>query len=315
MEHEYRNFVVMDLYHNFLTGFDQPPLVLPWVRLHILNLSSNMLQGSLPTLPLSTIVYNVSDNKLDGEISQLICNLSSLYALDLSYNYFSGIIPQCLGSSTDSLSILNLRNNNLSGPIPQIYERGSKLKIVDLSQNQIARDGAKIFGELFHGAIRQPESSFAFPKLHIIDLSHNSFTGELPSNYFQTWGAMKVVDNNQSYLQARKELTKFGWQVNYSYSMTVTNKGVQIIYLKILNIFTVIDLSSNQFEGKVSESIGILKGLHVLNLSDNNLIGQIPSSLGNLTELESLDLSQNKLSGEIPQQLIPLTFLAIFNVS
>ncbi|XP_059654745.1 putative receptor like protein 25 [Cornus florida] len=78
---------------------------------------------------------------------------------------------------------------------------------------------------------------------------------------------------------------------------------------------TAIDLSSNQFEGEISESIGILEGLYMVNLSNNNLIGHIPSSFANLTQLESLDLSQNKLSGKIPLQLTQLTFLEIFNVA
>ena len=38
----------LDLSGNFLTGFDQPPVVLPWSRLKSLNLdSTNMLQGPL----------------------------------------------------------------------------------------------------------------------------------------------------------------------------------------------------------------------------------------------------------------------------
>ncbi|XP_059661236.1 receptor-like protein 7 [Cornus florida] len=354
-----QTLLFMDLSHNNLTGFHQPPLVLPWVKLILLSLAFNMLQGSLPTPPLSTIYYNVSGNNLIGEISQVICNMSSLYALDLSYNYLSGNIPQCLGSSTDSLSILDLGNNNLRGSIPQIYKRGSKLKMIDLSQNQldgmvprslvncpfleILNLGENQINDIFpfwleslyelkvlilhfnrfHGAIRQPYSSFAFPKLRIIDLSHNGFTGEFPSNYFLTWRAMKLIDGNQSYLKASKESTKLVWlanysyivTVNYTYSITLTNKGVQTLFSKILNTFTVIDLSSNQFEGKISELVGNLKGIHVLNLSNNNLIGHIPSSLGNLSELEALDLSQNKLSGEIPQQLTQLTFLELFNVS
>ncbi|RVW37411.1 Leucine-rich repeat receptor-like tyrosine-protein kinase PXC3 [Vitis vinifera] len=44
----------IDLSHNFLTGFDQNhPVVLPWSRLRILDLSYNMLQGFLPIPPQS----------------------------------------------------------------------------------------------------------------------------------------------------------------------------------------------------------------------------------------------------------------------
>ncbi|GAB4841214.1 hypothetical protein Ancab_039678 [Ancistrocladus abbreviatus] len=86
-------------------------------------------------------------------------------------------------------------------------------------------------------------------------------------------------------------------------------------YGAILNIFTSIDLSNNEFVGKIPVSIGSLVGLQALNLSTNNLTGSMPQSLANLSNLESLDLSCNLLSGEIPQQLTKLTFLEIFNVS
>ena len=100
-----------------------------------------------------------------------------------------------------------------------------------------------------------------------------------------------------------------------SYSMEMTNKGIKTLYEKIQDHLIAIDLSSNKFEGEISEVIGNLKGLHLLNISINILTGPISSSLGSLTELESLDLSQNGLSGEIPQQLLQLTFLAFFNAS
>lgn len=97
--------------------------------------------------------------------------------------------------------------------------------------------------------------------------------------------------------------------------MMVTNKGVDMIYEKVLEIFTALDFSSNRFVGDISKSIGNLKGLHLLNLSNNILTGCIPPTLGDLAVLESLDLSQNKLSREISQQLTQLTSLEFFNVS
>ena len=45
------------LSQNHLTGFDQLPAILPRSRLQILDLSSNMLQGSLPVPPPSTYMY------------------------------------------------------------------------------------------------------------------------------------------------------------------------------------------------------------------------------------------------------------------
>lgn len=58
-------------------------------------------------------------------------------------------------------------------------------------------------------------------------------------------------------------------------------------------------------EGKIPESIGLLRKLKVVNLSNNLLLGNVPSSVfGNLSELVVLDLSQNSyLVSEIPSDV------------
>ena len=99
---------LMDLAHNFLTGFEQPMVVLPWVSLIYLELSSNMLQGSLPVPPSSISTYFVENNRFTGKIPPLLCNLSLLHMLDLSNNTLSGMIPECLSNLSNSLSVLNL---------------------------------------------------------------------------------------------------------------------------------------------------------------------------------------------------------------
>ncbi|XP_042478553.1 receptor-like protein 33 [Macadamia integrifolia] len=101
----------------------------------------------------------------------------------------------------------------------------------------------------------------------------------------------------------------------YRDSVTIMNKGLEMELVRILTIYTALDLSNNRFQGEIPKVIGELTSLVVLNMSQNDLVGQIPSSMGNMAELESLDLSQNKLSGQIPRQLANLTFLAFLNLS
>ncbi|XP_030967032.1 receptor-like protein 7 [Quercus lobata] len=362
----------LDLSFNYLTGFESfnhTSLILPWASLLILDLNSNKLNGSLPIPPPSIVEYSAKSNTLTGQISPLFCNLSSIEVLDLSHNNLSGMLPHCLDNLSKFLLVLSLRNNDFHGILPTAYMEGSTLKVMDVSYNQLEGQIPRslsnctmleilllsnnqfkdIFpswlGKLpslkvlslrsngFHSSIGKPKSNFEFPKLHIIDLSYNKFTGNLPSEYFQCWNSMKVVnltdskvDNlltymvtraNPIYLIAVTIITSqdFVWFDYYSFSLELTSKGIETVYEKIQGTLIVVDLSNNRFEGEISEVIGNLKGLHLLNLSNNCLIGHIPSSLGNLTELESLDFSQNNLSGEIPQQLLHLTFLAFFNVS
>jgi Leucine-rich repeat (LRR) protein len=223
----------INLSDNFLVGFEQSPMVLPWSKLSSLDLSNNTLQGSLPIPPPSTRIYRVQRNFIREMSPLLICNLSSLEVLDLSYNNLSGMLPPCLGNFSSPLSVLQLQSNNFHGTIPKTWSKGSSLKMIDLSENQLQgqlpRSMANCtmleylhvgnnqindtfpfwLGNLsqlkvlvlrynaFHGAIKSPEINYTFPGLHIIDLSQNSFSGNLPAEYFLHWNAMKVVGANQ----------------------------------------------------------------------------------------------------------------------
>ncbi|KAM4077565.1 hypothetical protein ACJW30_12G147700 [Castanea mollissima] len=291
----------LDLSHNFLTGFDQSPLVLPWYTLEILKIDSNRIQGSLPVPPLSTVSYIISNNSLTGEIPPLICNRTLLQVLDLSKNNLSGQIPECMGSLSNSLSILNLGSNNFHGTIPRTWTLGCKLRMINLGQNKlkglIPRSMSKCaMLEILDLGHNQINDTFPFwlgtlPELKILILRYNKFHGAIESPYFKsTFPKLRIID--------------------LSYMVLLTSE-----YAKIIQVFALLDFSGNKFEGEVPESIATLKGLIALDLSNNFLSGHIPSAMGNLTQLESLDLSLNKLSGEIPQQLAQLTFLSFINVS
>ena len=342
--------------HNFLTGFDQHLVNFPWPQLKVLDLSSNKLQPFPPILPRSTLIYSVANNMLKGEISPFICNPSSLYTLDLSNNKFRGVLPACLSNFKNSLSVLNPRGNNFRGMIPQLCTKGSRMKMIDLSENEftgilprslsnctmleILNVGSNHFNDVFpswletlpelrililrhngfYGLVGYPTGTFSAPKLHILDLSANNFTGKLPFEYFRSLKSMRKVDaNNFTPMQAFKIFRFGGFLLRefYPYSIKIINKGNELVYPKIMEIFSAIDLSSNKFNGNIPEFIGNFEGfqLRMFNLSNNNLTSHIPSSLGNLTTLESLDLSQNKLSGQIPEQLKQLTFLKSFDIS
>ncbi|KAM7491919.1 hypothetical protein LguiA_034840 [Lonicera macranthoides] len=296
-----------------------------WSYIGILDLRSNFLQGSLPSS---------------------ICNLNTLEVLALSNNSFNGAIPQCLGNFSDRLAILDLRGNRFSGAIPTIFEgkrlrnlnlhdnqlqgtlprtlaKCSELEVFDVGNNQINDtfpQWLEILPNLevlvlrynrFYGSVDTNSSTeIPFAKLRIIDLSHNEFTGLLPSKYFRSFHAMADVGENemdQQYMQTTYE--------DYFYYINVVIKYQETELMRILTVFIAIDMSDNKFEGEISSFIGNLNSLRALNLSHNNLVGRIPSVFGNLSVLESLDLSSNQLTGEIPQQLTGINFLAVLNLS
>ncbi|XP_048131595.1 receptor-like protein 7 [Rhodamnia argentea] len=303
----------LDLSHNFLTGFVDNRINLLLPNLTYLDISSNSLKTGLPTPPPSVSYYNISNNILFGDI-QSICRAKSLVILDLSINSPNGTIPSCL-KNIHSLAVLNLGKNKLDGSIPQAYPKGCALTLIDLLSELTNLKVIILKSNNFHGPIKPPQSQFNFSNLHVMDLSDNSFNGELPSKLLQSFHAMKVVaaQDRLEYMSTTEEFSRFIMPLDYG--MKLTDKGTEREYSKVPYALMGIDLSNNKFEGCILDPIGDLKSLLMLNLSNNVLTGPIPPSLANLTKLESLDLSRNKLSGEIPPQLAQLTFLAYFNVS
>ncbi|XVE52838.1 hypothetical protein DITRI_Ditri02bG0156400 [Diplodiscus trichospermus] len=337
-----KSLINLDLSNNRIHGQISQ---FPWEDMEFLDLHSNFIQGDLPKLPRKIRFLSVSNNNLTGQISD-ICNLKFLEILDLSRNNFSGIIPRCIGSFSQSLSLLNLKMNKFHRNIPSTFAKGCALKNLDLNSNHLegpltgsisnCRDlevldlgNNKINGTFprwievlpelqvlvlrsnkFHGSIGISKNPWSLQRLRIMDLSNNNFSGPLPTSYIRNFrGMMKLDEGKAVHYMGERSYSSYG------YSVALVIKGFEIELVKILTIFTSIDLSNNNFEGEIPKTFGELTSLRGLNLSHNNLVGHIPVSLRNLTQLEWLDLSRNKLGGQIPSELVDLTFLSFFDVS
>ncbi|KAI4370796.1 hypothetical protein MLD38_019106 [Melastoma candidum] len=310
-----------------------------------IDISSNSFNGTLPLPPLGIYYFMASDNRFIGNISSQICSASDLIALDLSNNSLTGTLPECLINLQASLSVLNIRMNDIGGVIPEIFGPGNIMRTLDLSQNRfegslphslenckmlevLDLSGNSIEGSFpnwldtlpelkvlilrsnkFHGTVNSSGGLNPFSKLRILDLSNNDFSGFLPRDYIMNLKAMLNGKRETSYL----EQMRMGQ--TYRDSVTVRMKGLDVELVRILLIFTSLDLSMNNFQGPIPVELGYLKSLKGLNLSSNGLTGNIPSSLGDLNNLEWLDLSVNKLDGTIPKQLLDLTSLSYLNLS
>ncbi|KAM6579421.1 hypothetical protein CsatA_003195 [Cannabis sativa] len=336
------SLLVLDLSHNSLTQIDQ----IPWKTLQFIDLRFNQLQGYLPILPPHTSFFSISNNLFVGEISPVICDLSSLDVLDFSNNNLSGNIPSCLGNSS-SLRVLDLRKNKFQGIIPLAFAKGNSLRALNLNENQLEGSlpnsllnckelelldigNNKINGSFpwwleslpklqvltlrnnrFQGPIGNPKIRNPFQTLRIIDLSGNEFTGHLPLKYFENFvGMIDATSDGLNYMATNS------YQMGYYQISSLTIKGNYVGLLKIQTMLIAIDFSRNNFIGMIPNSISKLNSLKGLNFSHNKLIGNIPSSLGNLSNLEWLDLSSNELSGKIPWQLAAnLNQLGFLNLS
>ncbi len=114
----------------------------------------------------------------------------------------------------------------------------------------------------FHGPIWDAHTKFGFSKLHVIDLSHNHFSGKLPSEYFITWDGMLMVHESD-----KLQPEYMGDDSNYyKDSITMMIKGVKMDMVKILTIFTAIDLSNNRFYGENSGYLGHSQGTNCTQL-------------------------------------------------
>ncbi|KAG5095425.1 hypothetical protein JHK84_051013 [Glycine max] len=345
------NLSLLDLHDNHLQGKLQ---IFP-VHATYLDYSSNNFSFTIPSdignFLSSTIFLSLSKNNLSGNIPQSLCSSSVLLVLDFSYNHLNGKIPECLTQS-ERLVVLNLQHNKFHGSIPDKFPVScvlrtldlnsnllwgsipkslancTSLEVLDLGNNQVD-DGFPCFlktistlrvmvlrGNKFHGHVGCPYSNSTWYMLQIVDLSFNNFSGVLPKNCFKTWKAMMLDedDDGSKFNHIGSQVLMFGG-IYYQDSVTLTSKGLQMEFVKILTFLTSVDFSSNNFEGTIPEELMNFTRLHLLNLSDNALAGHIPSSIGNLKQLESLDLSSNHFDGEIPTQLANLNFLSYLNVS
>ncbi|KAI9117391.1 hypothetical protein K1719_011557 [Acacia pycnantha] len=131
---------------------------------------------------------------------------------------------------------------------------------VDLSDNKIT---GKIFQNFSH-----------LTQLTYLDLSHNTLSGEIPSDLRR---CQKLKYLNLSYNILPEELNLIG----------------------LTNLQT-LDLSGNRLYGDLGFNFpAICDNLISLNISGNNFTGRIDECFDQCLKLEHLDLSTNKLSGDI----------------
>ncbi|GLT35569.1 hypothetical protein SLA2020_100110 [Shorea laevis] len=325
---------ILKLSYNFLTGID----LFGFGNLEILDLRSNLLQGSLP-IPSTTWdsmqLLFISGNNLTGEIPSSYCNFTSLIVLVLANNSLGGKIPECLGNLS-YLSILDLRMNKFHGRIPDLFVNNSRLLTLSLNGNQLERilprslvncsyleildvgnnnlndtfphwlgvlPSLKVLilrSNQFHGAINNSMPAFYFPQLRIIDVAQNDFMGLLPSNYFKILKGMRDVAPTD-----KLKLEYIG-----KHTVCLIDKQFCRVFTDSYN-----DSVKIVMKGLLVELTKILKIFTTIDFSINQFHGPIPDELGELNSLLLLNLSHNSLNGQIPSSLGKLAELESLDLS
>ncbi|XP_062076469.1 receptor-like protein EIX2 [Humulus lupulus] len=346
------NLVYLNMAQNNLSGTLPNLLIKEDYQVKVVDLSFNQFHGSIPS-SLSIVSHLYLFNNKFTEFRLFLCKeneeYNSLYILDISHNHLSGKIPDCWGNF-QQLSVLNLgynklsgeipsslnkamlqtlqlRHNSLSGTLPSSLKNCSWLHVLDLGSNNLTGSIPSWIGEKlnklvllslksnkFDGSI--PLNLCLLTKIQVLDLSSNELSGAIPS-CIEEFTSMKQMGNQESTISSTPLVsyyhrTSFG---SYNNIASITWKGVEYEYDKILGLLRVIDLSSNKLKGEIPIEVTHLIQLIQLNLSRNNLWGEIPSMIGNLTKLDSLDLSHNKISGEIPLSLAQINSLNCLDLS
>jgi hypothetical protein len=168
-----------------------------WRNVTYFRAASNFISGPLPAEYASwTAVkaFEVYDNQMNGTLPDEYSALTALYRFDLSRNHFSGTLPSSWGNLTSIISFY-VANNALTGTLPPSYANwGSSIARLSVTSNDLSGTLPLLWGQSmtqlaslslannsFYGDLPRP----SFLSLQILVISHNNFTGVLPTS--STW--------------------------------------------------------------------------------------------------------------------------------
>ncbi|BBN68606.1 disease resistance family protein / LRR family protein, partial [Prunus dulcis] len=328
-----RNVEHMDLARNQIRGtfskFDIGVKSLQFLlNAPYLDLSSNKLEGPIPSVLSKASYLDLSSNKfersnkLEGSIPPV---LSKASYLDLSSNKLEGPIPSILSKA----SYLDLSSNKLEGPIPSVL---SNVTHLDLSNNKLSSYNAlsgkipttigsvfrietlKLKSNRFVGQL--PVSLKNCTSLVVIDVGDNKLSGPIPewlgvslknlltftimpSNTIQNLD-FSMNNISGSIPPCLKNLTTLAQKGNSS--LTSEHSYPKPSYLSRYN-YPNVDDATFMWKRGVQTIRSILWLVKRIDLSSNKLTGEIPSEISHLVGLVSLNLSRNQLTGQITKEI------------
>ncbi|PHT42581.1 hypothetical protein CQW23_16606 [Capsicum baccatum] len=231
-------------------------------QLSYLFLQNNLFSGQIPPSVFSLLSLTqllLSHNQLQGPVSSSISKLVNLAGIENLQHF-------------NQTAVLDLNSNLLQGPLPLSICNLSSLAILDFSGNN------------FTSGI--PECLLLLKGLTVLDLGSNNFQGN-----------NKITDTFPTWLETLPYLWVLILRHNRFHGPIGSSRN--LLPFPSIRIF---DLSHNSFTDK----LGSLDMLQSLDLSWNQFTGKIPEQLANLTSLAVLDLSQNQLDcGEISAKHVP----------
>ncbi|XP_019100789.1 PREDICTED: receptor like protein 30-like [Camelina sativa] len=350
----------LNLSHNELTG--SFPLVKNLSKLSFLDFSYNHFSGPIPSDLLPSLPFlsylDLKKNRLTGSID--VPNASSrLVHLSLGYNQFEGQILEPISKLTN-LNYLELSSLNTSYPIDlRVFSLLKSLLVLDLRENRLLPASLSsesdiplslkslflvgcdiiefpnilktlqnlevihISNNLIKGKI--PEWLWKLPRLSLVNLVNNSFTGFEGSSEVLVNSSLRIMDFAYNSMTGEFPVPP----LNSVYLSAWNNSFTGNIPLSVCNrsSLIVLDLSYNNFTGPIpqcSSEVLVNSSLRIMDFAYNSMTGEfpvpplnsvylsawnnsftgnIPLSVCNRSSLIVLDLSYNNFTGPIPQCL------------
>ncbi|XP_024199512.2 receptor-like protein EIX2 [Rosa chinensis] len=271
-------------------------------KLQKLDLSSNSLTLNIRSdwlPPFQLVRISLMSCKMGPYFPKwLRTSLRSFNELDLSDAGISDIIPSWFQDNSMKVSqslVLNLSSNQLKGPI---HSLPSGLVYVDLSSN-------KLSGRISFLCTSKDRN------LKFLDLSNNSFSGELP-NCWKHLENLIILDLSNNAFSGKFPISIGSLASLETLKLSKNNFAGELpSSLKNCTNLQFFDIGENRITGMIPEGMGIsFSKLAILILRSNQFSGSLPLELCHLKDIQLLDLSRNCFSGTIPQCLNNLTTLA-----
>nr|XP_023887562.1 putative leucine-rich repeat receptor-like serine/threonine-protein kinase At2g24130 [Quercus suber] len=235
------NVSYFDISHNRFKG----PIPLCFKNVAQLYLESNLFSSSILSnigdLMPNLQVLDLSKNHLFGTIPLSIPKIEMLEILSLGKNQLSGELPHHWNDSK-FLMVVDIANNNLSGKIPNSMGFLNSLEVLVLSNNNL-------YGEI--------PSSLRNCSLRSIDLGGNYLSGNLPSRIGSHVLMLRLRSNLFSGIIPRQCNSYFGVQ-EYQEETILVTKGQELLYGRILEFVSSIDLSGNHLTGEIPNELSRL---------------------------------------------------------
>ncbi|KAF3438407.1 hypothetical protein FNV43_RR21169 [Rhamnella rubrinervis] len=197
-----------------------------------------------------------------------VADLTAKFSLSNHVSFFIDeySVDELPSSLVDCLRMDKVAAGFFHGFLPKQLAGLRRLKFIDFGYNNLRGQIPWWFG--------------SFPKLQVLNLTGNQFSGSIPTSICNNLSFLQMLDLSENQLSGR-----------------IPKEIGNLTMLKTLY------LSHNNLSKEIPEEIGSFKVIENLAVEDNMLAGPIPWIIFNISSLKALGFTYNELSGVLPDQI------------